>query len=257
MREIELSFQKNIRDLGGLVGYQGKKVKCGRLFRGGFLNRINSEDTEILRSLNLTHIIDFRSRDEFINRPDYRLDNVQYFNFSPLIDHFNEDQKKLADGNLLWFVSSDGTGKDHMFKMYKEMVNSETGKSAYRQFFKLILDNPNGVFYFHCSQGKDRVGLASFYIEMILGVDMNTAIEDYLRSNNAMKIRVEYLLKMVENKPYFDEAYHQSLLDVFSAKEEYLNASIDEMIKNSGSILGYIEKELGVDIDKFRKIFLE
>ena len=73
MREIELTFQKNIRDLGGLFGFNEKKVKKGLLYRGGFFDKISEEDAVILESLNLTDIVDFSSEAEFFCRPDFRL----------------------------------------------------------------------------------------------------------------------------------------------------------------------------------------
>ena len=257
MREIELTFQKNIRDLGGLVGYQGKKVKSGVLYRGGFLDKITEEDAKILESLHITHVIDFRSQSEFLNRPDFRMHGVSYFNFPPLDNDTKKSHSSMADGNLLWFIDEGNDGREHMIQTYQQNVLSEQGKRAYRNFFKLLLDNPGGVFYFHCSQGKDRAGLAAFYLEYALGVDLETCIEDYMKSNKAMAVRVEYLINIVKNKPYFNEKYKQSMYDVFSAKKEFIEASIEEMIKLSGSIENYIVKELCVDINLLRKLFLE
>ena len=62
MREIELYYQKNIRDLGGLVGFKKKKVKSGRIYRGGFLGHVNVEDVKIINSLHLTDIVDNYSK---------------------------------------------------------------------------------------------------------------------------------------------------------------------------------------------------
>ena len=257
MRRIELTHQKNIRDLGGLVGHQGKKVKNGVFYRGGFLDRITPEDVSVLESLGITHVIDFRSEREFINRPDYRLDKVSYFNFPPLLEDMKKSHEKFADGNLLWFIDDGNDGNAHMIQTYRNNVTSREGINAYRNFFKLLLDNPNGVFYFHCSQGKDRAGLAAFYIEQALGVSYEDSLQDYLLSNQAMKMRVEHLIELVKDKPYFDEKYKKSLYDVFSAKKEFLDASIEEMIKMSGSVLNYIEQVLQVDINLFRQLYLE
>ena len=257
MREIELTFQKNIRDLGGLVGFNEMKVKNGKLFRGGFLDKITEEDARVLESLNLTDVVDFRSENEFYGRPDYRLEGVRYHNFPPLEDHSKSEDKHLADSNLLWFVSPDATGYEHMEMMYRGMVTSLAGKTAYRNFFKLLLDDEDRTIYFHCSQGKDRAGLAAFYIEIALGVDIEVAKQDYLKSNKAMKVRLEYLLNIVKNREYYNERYKKSMEDVFCANIDYLNASIEEMEKMSGSVIDYIEKELEVDIDLLRKKYLE
>ena len=72
-----------------------------------------------------------------------------------------------------------------------------------------------------------------------------------------MKVRLEYLLNIVKNREYYNERYKKSMEDVFCANIDYLNASIEEMEKMSGSVIDYIEKELEVDIDLLRKKYLE
>ena len=72
MKKIELSYQKNVRDLGGYVGFNGKKVKYGRVYRGGFLGRVSNDDIKKINELRLTDIVDFRSEVEYTDRPDYR-----------------------------------------------------------------------------------------------------------------------------------------------------------------------------------------
>ena len=257
MKEYVLSFQKNIRDLGGLVGYQGKKVKNNRLIRGGFLEKITPEDAKILKSLNLTDIIDFRSSSEFVNRPDYRLENVKYHNFPPLDEKWKEEDKDMSDGNLLWFVDEGNSGFDHMIKTYRDVLSTERGVKAYRDFFKLLLSKEDGVFYFHCSQGKDRAGLAAAMLELALGVDLEVIKEDYLRSNVAMEIRFSYLVDKVKDRPYFNEEYLQSMHDVFTANILFLEEGFKTMTKLAGSPLEYIKNVLNVDIEKLRQMYLE
>ena len=257
MREIELYYQKNIRDLGGLVGFKKKKVKSGRIYRGGFLDRLTDEDVVIMESLGITDIIDFRSTKENENRPDYPLKGAVHHNYPPLEENLRKDDQKYEDGNLLWFVRGKDNGFTHMMRSYQNLVTTEIGRNALRNFFKELLAKDNGVFYFHCSQGKDRAGLAAYYVERALGVNHEDALEDYLKSNKAMRIRAAHLIDLVKDQPYFNDEYKESLIDVFSAKEEYLNAAIEEMEKMSGSVLEYIKKELQVDIDKLRKLYLE
>ena len=51
MKKIELSYQKNVRDLGGLVAFNGMKVKEGKIYRGGFLGRVSNDDILKINSL--------------------------------------------------------------------------------------------------------------------------------------------------------------------------------------------------------------
>lgn len=259
MKCYELSHQKNIRDLGGLVGYKGMKVKPGRLFRGGYFSKVDEEDLKIIRSFHLTDIVDFRGEREFKERPDPKLEGVVLHNFSALIENIDKNDVKLVkeDANLLWFVGKDKTGKQHMIETYTQTVLSDIGKNAYKKFFKLLCDRDDRVVYFHCSQGKDRAGLAAFYLEIALGVSLEDAKKDYLLTNVAMEERIKKLTKIVENQPFYNEKYQKSLVDVFSAREEYLDTAIKTINEKYGSVLDYIVNQLEVDIDRLRKIYLE
>lgn len=257
MRKIELSFQKNIRDLGGLVGYQGKKVKSGRLYRGGFLGHVDDKDIEIINSLHLTDIIDFRGSIEFIHRPDYQFEGVTFHNFPSMKEDVKKERSKTEDSNLLWFIDDGVDGYSHMYNLYPSLLLDSQAIWALRMFFELLISKNDGVFYFHCSQGKDRAGLASYLLEIALGVSETEARKDYLLSNDAMEIRIAYHINELKNKSFFNEEYQRNLIDVFSAKEEYLDHALNELNKKYGSIENYLINELGVDIVKLRSLYLK
>ena len=257
MRVYELSKQKNIRDLGGLKGYQGKTVKYGRLFRGGALDKVSQEDVEILKTLNITDIVDFRSKEEFVYRPDYWFENVKYHNFTTFEHEHKKEDIKHDDGNLLWFMDQGDTGFQHLYKTYLELVDTDEAQRAYANFFEVIMSDDKRVVYFHCSQGKDRVGLAAYFIESALGVSEEDKIEDYLLSNIAMEKRHEALINSVKDRPFYNEQYKNDLIEVFSAKLEYLKGALELINSKYGGVESYIKNVLHVDIDKFRAMFLE
>lgn len=252
-----LSIQKNIRDLGGLVGYKGKTIKHRRLFRGGALNDISDKDAEILNSLHLTDIVDFRSKMEFVHRPDFIFDGVTYHNFTTFEHEHKKEDIVHDDGNLLWFMNKNDTGFKHLVRTYKDLVDSSEGQEAYRNLFKVIMSRDDAVIYFHCSQGKDRVGIASYLIESALGVSEEDKIKDYLLSNIAMDHRKDKLIESVKNRPFYNEQYKKDLLEVFSAKIEYLEEAINTINSKYGGIISYLENVLEVDINKLRKMYLE
>ena len=256
MQKIELDYQHNVRDLGGLVAHNGLKVKKGRLFRSGFLGKVSPSDIVKINALHLTDIIDFRGVVEFEKRPDYKFDGVTYHNFPPLVENIREEEKNLSDANLLWFVDDSVGGFRHMYQMYQTMLTTEVGLEAYSNFFKVLLNEDRKVL-FHCSQGKDRAGLAAFLLEIALGVPEEEAKIDYLLTNEAMDLKIEELLKIEKKKEHYNERYHQSLIDVFSAKEEYLKTTIDSLNEQFGSVLNYIKKALNVDVDRLRSLYLE
>ena len=259
MKQYQLNFQKNIRDLGGLKGENGRSIKYGRLFRGGALIKVIDEDIPTINSFHLTDVVDFRSTSEFKYRPDYKIEGVRYHNLPTLKDNDNEnkDVKKDEDGNLLWFVKPGDTGYNHLKKTYDDFVIIEESIRAYKAFFKLLQDDEDRVVYFHCSQGKDRAGFAAYLIETALGVSYEDAIEDYLLSNVAMELRVQRLIDKVKDQPFYDEDYHQSLLDVFSAKKEYLDSVIKKMDELYGGTINFMTNILEVDIQKLKDKYLE
>ena len=257
MRKIELSFQKNIRDLGGLSAYNVLKVKSGLIYRGGFLGRVSEEDVKIIDSLHLTDIIDFRGSYEFEKRPDYPFKGVTFHNIPTMSEDVKKEKSKSEDSNLLWFIDEGVSGFDHMYNLYPDLLLSDVAIDALKKFFRILIDNPGHVFYFHCSQGTDRAGLVAYVLEIALGVSEKDAREDYLLSNEAMKVRIQYHLDELKDKPFFNDEYVKSLTDVFSAKEEYLNHALDEINKRCGSMDNYITKVLGIDVEKLRALYLE
>ncbi len=256
MKTYELSRQKNIRDIGGLVGFDNKTIKYGCFYRGGALHRVNEQDIEILKSMHITDIVDFRGEEEFKNAPDVRLEGVRYHNLPAIQEKIDKQDRNDEDGNLLWFVREGTSGFDHMKNQYRHLILDEKSQEVYREFFKILMQD-NVTVYFHCSQGKDRAGLASFFIEVALGVHFADLEHDYLLSNLAMQEKMERLIFGVKSKSFYNSNYHQSLLDVFSAKVEYLYAAIEEMDKNYGGPLNFVQNVLGVDIDAFRRKYLE
>lgn len=256
MRCYELSKQKNIRDLGGLIGQEGKTIKYGRLFRGGAIYKMSQEDEIILKSLHITDIIDFRSKEEFLNHPEILLEGVTYHNLPTFKEKKKSETDRMEDGNLLWFIDEGNDGYNHLKRTYADLIDTKEGQNAYRSFFKLLMQEDK-VFYFHCSQGKDRAGVAAYLIESALGVSNIDIEQDYLLSNIAMEKRLDTLVEMVKDKPFYNPMYHQSLLDVFSAKKEYLYEAIDLINNKYGGVISYLENVLNVDIKAFQKLYLE
>ena len=256
MKRYELSRQKNIRDLGGLVGYNGLTIKYGRIYRGGSLHKVNEDDVKVIDSFHLTDIVDFRGEDEFIYQPDYPFNGVTRHSFPAIEEIIKKEDRKKDDGNLLWFVGDHTSGFEHMKIQYANLVKMEKSLNAYRNLFRL-LEQDNKVIYYHCSQGKDRAGLASYFIESVLGVSEEDKIKDYLLSNEAMEKRVDVIIEELKEKSFFDETYRQSLLDVFAAKLDYLNSALSVINELHGGLDNFLRNVLFIDVTKMREMYLE
>ena len=74
-----LNFEQlaNTRDLGGMTGADGFRIKKGKLFRSGLLSRASEADLEKLGPM-LSTVVDFRSNAERHQQPDPVLEGVEY-----------------------------------------------------------------------------------------------------------------------------------------------------------------------------------
>ena len=257
MQVINLTHIFNTRDLGGLKTKDGKTIKNNCLIRSGLLKRLTDKDIELLKSHNLKTVIDFRSENEFINRPDVKIEGVTYLNFPALKKHNlpNKNDNKHSDSNLLQLVDKEEGGVKLMLNTYRELVTTKEGIKAYQNFFNTLLEY-EGAFLWHCSQGKDRAGLAAFFLEYILGVSLEDCINDYLYTNIAMEIKIKELTPIVLKQSNNDHSLLPILRDVFEAKIEYLNESINTINNNYGSLDNFIINILKVDVNKLKDKFL-
>lgn len=257
MKVINLTCTFNTRDLGNTLTIDGRRIKENTLIRSGVLKKLSDDDIKTLKEHNLKTIIDFRSEKEFVERPDVKIDGVTYLNF-PALKKNNLPKKKENDhydSNLLQLVDKDKGGMKLLLTTYHDLVTSEEGIKAYQDFFKALLDY-EGAFLWHCSQGKDRAGLAAFFLLYILGVPMQDCIDDYLYTNNAMKLKIKELTPIVLKMSNNDTSLLPILKDVFEAKIEYLNESLNTINLAYGSLDNFIINVLKADVDKLKEKFL-
>lgn len=255
MGKIELSYTFNTRDLAFMKTKDNLQIKPNKLIRSGSLHRLSSDDIDTLKKHNLKVVIDFRSNNEFVNRPDIRIDGVVYYNF-PALKRENGTQKH-QDSNLLDLVNKDTGGKKLLMKTYSELISTKEGIEAYKNFFKIVMENDDGAILWHCSQGKDRAGLAAFLVEYALGVSLEQCIEDYLMTNIAMAKKIKELTPIVLKKSNNDTSLLSNLEDVFSAKMEYINNAIETINKEYQSIDNFLINILEVDVDLLKRKYLK
>ena len=65
----ELVGAPNARDLGGLVGADGRRVRAGQLLRTPALGRLTDEDLPVLAKLGPACVLDLRDPSEIDGRP--------------------------------------------------------------------------------------------------------------------------------------------------------------------------------------------
>lgn len=162
LRMIYAPSVLNVRDIGGWTTVDGRRIKYGKLIRGGELNgrhTVSKADLLMLRNLGIGAEIDMRAAHE----QDY---GVSAFGFQ---------SGKTTDTFVPTFLSTIDSGQtpEHL-KRYIYLYR-------WRQEMNFIVDNlrVGRTIYFHCIWGADRTGYLALFIEGLLGLDYDSMIKDY------------------------------------------------------------------------------
>ena len=85
---------------------------------------------------------------------------------------------------------SDNKGSDFLEMMYGNLPFTK----AYIEMFDVIKKKETPIL-FHCTAGKDRTGIAAVLILILLGVDEETALDDYELTNDYRTAAIDRFLE--------------------------------------------------------------
>lgn len=251
---------KNFRDLGGIPAADGRHIRRGLLFRSGHLADLEPDDAGRLREgLGLRRVIDLRSPSEMSERPDVRVRGIDYLPLTPLNDSQNPSinrQNRL--GELHRLMAKRGGTRQHLTDIYRLMIADDVPLEAFRSMIRLLLGAPESTLW-HCTQGKDRTGVASAAVLLALGVSREDIMKDYMSTNRSCRIKNK-LIYLGVTVAAFSLHTASSLNDLLISRREYLQAVFDEMDARFGGTSGFLHDGLGLsdgDIDRLRAIYLE
>lgn len=232
---IEFESIFNARDLGGLPTKDGRHVKCGRLLRTAKLNSLTDADAlRLEQEFHLRHIVDFRDDSEAHAKPDRVIPGAD-FHALPVLPELpgnnNGDYLRLSPERVL----------ELMRGIYRTMAHHEKSTRAYRAFFDTLLSHPGETVLWHCTQGKDRTGIAAILLLTALGVDETLAVEEYFLTNGPMGRQMERLRSL--DKDEHELAVMEKLLLVYP---ECLNEYLEGIKALDGSLMGYLQGRLGL-----------
>ncbi len=265
LQSINLKSVGNARELGGYYTINGKKIKHGVLLRTAALNKISSEDlTRLTKDYNLSVIADLRMSYEVAAKPDPLIDGVKYVNLRVIDEDLYRKtlEKKLnMEGNamerLKLIVDSGIVSQD----MYINFISTDYAKKAYREFFRELINlPPERSLLFHCTQGKDRTGLASMLILSALGASEEIILEDFLLTNIFNADLIAGQRKMLLSRGMKESELEKYMIVLDEVNPKLINKVLDWLKENYGSPVGYITKELGVseeEIEALKAKFLE
>ncbi|MBN9414751.1 MAG: tyrosine-protein phosphatase [Candidatus Eremiobacteraeota bacterium] len=171
---VALEGTKNTRDLGGMP-VAGGRLRSGRLYRSGALCFATSGDVAKLNGLGLHTVVDLRTDKE--------------------IEKDGPDRLVLRENLRFPMTSYHGRGAE----AYRSLILQNP--QVLREFFALLARNESYPILYHCSAGKDRVGILTALLLDALGTPRELILDDYLQSmRNSPKLEVhaEWLQEVFE-----------------------------------------------------------
>lgn len=205
-RILSIDGIRNVRDVGGwLKTEDGKTVKQGLLYRGTELDGMVKEE------YNLTAVGKADMLDVLKIKSDF-------------------DLRAHNDSNPL------GVNKKSFAIPAYEGIFKDAGKDNVRILFSELAKNTNYPVYMHCTYGCDRTGVMMYLLELILGVDDDSAIKEYEFSSMSISGIIR-----------------ENLFPVITGLEEYEGRSIQEKAESYLLSCGVKPEE----IDAIRAIFLQ
>ena len=226
-----LDGPRNFRELGGYPAKDGA-IKKGILFRSDGLQSLSDRDREWMNEQDITCVIDLRSENEAVIKPDALGNGFEYHHI-PMSDKMGE-----KDGKEIY--------PDSISELYRLIL-------GFARVMRIMLERNGRPLVFHCAVGKDRTGMTAMLILWLCGVPDDVIEADYSVSEHNMKPIFDRL------RETFEEA-HMEVPDVlFGSPAEEMAKTMDYVRENWGSAAGYLEA-CGLseeELDRLCELFVE
>ncbi len=257
----------NARDLGGYPAADGKIVRHGLLLRSASLAEAKEKDLSYLSGIPVGTVVDFRMDFELRGKEDKVIPGARYVRLpinSSGMDVTDEDEKELSRHKsfdvrkFIMIAAFNKRAQTIAREMYPIMVTDEDCQKQFAAFLQMVVHADSAIL-FHCTQGKDRTGLASAYILSALGVDRETIIKDFDATNAIYAKDVKRLSRRVRFFGGKDQEIETVKAFIGANTENFIKV-LDFIDSEYGSLLNYIQGPLGLsdnDILRLKERYLQ
>ncbi|NQU30429.1 MAG: tyrosine-protein phosphatase [Anaerolineae bacterium] len=234
----------NFRDFGGYKTQNGTSLKRGLLYRSGDLSKASNADIDYIASLGIKTVCDLRSEFERQKEPD-RTPIAKPFTFfnipmRPIVDYHGRSLRRLFS---LMFGSE--RKMDYIAESYLAYREYATNYlPQLKALFHRISNPENLPLLVHCSAGKDRTGVVSSLIQLVLGVPFDTVMEDYLITNENLDAYTQEIYRRLSKLAYFGVPWRM-YAPLFDARSDYLSAALGQVKEEFGVLDQWIRRGLG------------
>lgn len=251
---MNIATLPNFRDLGGHRTACGATLRSGFLYRSVDLSRLDDAGAEALEGLGIRTVYDLRTAGECEERPDRVPAGARRINLDVLADAEYQAPAQLMkvfeEPRRAEELLGDGRAEKAFLQAYRSFVSLPSAWRAYRALFRGLSESSSGGVLFHCTTGKDRTGWAAASLLLLLGVDEDDVMADYLRTNQDLLPALRPIFDRFEASGGDPEV----LVPVLGVREVYLRAALDEVETRFGGIRGYFEQGLGLSDEDLSRL---
>ena len=195
-------------------------------------------------------MIDLRDQLERNERPDIVVMGVEYYHI-PMIDEetvadMPESTLGILQGStrLRQILEYDGDIEALIGKQYENFVKDQYSVKQCARFMDVLFHHDNGAVLWHCSLGKDRVGVMTALLLCVLGVHRDEIREDFMRSNICLAGELDYMLRYLEANRLDSIANVNKVSALFRVKEEYLDRMFRTIYAEYGNVERFLRRGL-------------
>lgn len=246
----------NARDLGGYTMQDGRTVRAGLLLRSAHLADATSADISYLSGIPVTRIIDFRKEEELPGKADRPVPGAEYLGLpvdasGNAMAQATEEEKKKFTGRkkfdvrkVIVFAAFNDKAKKVAREMYPTLLFDPDCQKQFARFLLEVVNTRSGAVLYHCTQGKDRTGIASALLLAALGADRETIVADFDATNRVYEKDVSKYTRRV--RFWGGKEEETAVVKAFlGANTENFVKALDRIDREYGSMEEYLERALG------------
>ncbi len=264
-KKLPLAGLPNTRDLGGFPARDGLRTRSGKLIRSGMLAPASPEAlAQLVEAHHLRTIVDFRTEAEQREHPDPALPGVAHHS-NPIVESLTAGITREETGQtpiqaLTRSIHSSGmTATQFMSNLYRSMVRGAFSQRQYAKFFDILCEGREGATLWHCTVGKDRVGLGTVMLLLALGVSIEDAMDDYLATQRSYQDVIERDAAEVE-RALNDPDAADTVRALNGVRPDYILTALSEMKAECGSVERFLASRIGLTdarTARLRALYLE